>query len=70
MCREAVWIYDLASDHSKELEMLWAQWLWGVFLMKENGTESTANITKDGLHLLQIIKSLSKLEPYLMTHLF
>lgn len=21
MCREAVWIYDLASDHSKELEM-------------------------------------------------
>ena len=41
-----------------------------VFLMKENGTESTANITKDGLHLLQIIKSLSKLEPYLMTHLF
>lgn len=38
--------------------------------MKEYGIESTANITKDGLHLLQIIKSLSNLKLYLMTHLF
>ena len=38
--------------------------------MKENGIESTANITKDRLRLLQIIKSLSNLEPYLVTHLF
>ena len=34
MCRKSVWIYDLASDHSKELEMLWAQWLCGVFFNK------------------------------------